>query len=269
MRPEIPIVIPVPRESAELQAVIDAISAHTTGYRLHVQVDPGLNVSECRQAAMDDISGRYICFMDDDAHQLNDGWLDEMYAVLMAAPDAVVVYGGEQWGTDPAPALVDPTPETPWERVGFGPAACMLIDRTRLPLSVKWCVPLGLANGWLGGDFEEVDYANQITAQGGKLYRATRTLFSHQGGKTSAAAFQGTDRSLVIGTIRCLLQLRGYDQAADPDWWSELRRVPASPADDCAFSPSVVNPMRVIFRDTVLRNGLSRFPMFKRMGIMD
>lgn len=267
MRPEIPIVIPVQRDTRELQAVCASISAHTKNYRQIIEVEPNLNVSECRQGAMNRLSDRYICFMDDDAHQISDGWLDEMFDVISRAPDAVVVYAGEKWGSDPDPEMIDPD-GIPWERVSFGPAACMLIDTKRITESVKWCVPLGLSNGWLGGDFEEVDYAMQINASGGKLYRATRTLFSHQGGKTSAEAFHKTDRSSVIGIIEMLLMLRrkGF---SDSDWWSELRRVPASPTDDCMFHPSVVNPLRTIFRDTVLRNGLERFPVFRHAGIID
>lgn len=269
MRPEIEIVIPADRESAELDAVVAAIQRHTTGYALRVMVEPGLNVSECRQAAMDAAKSRYVCFMDADAHQLADGWLDELHRVAVAAPDAAVVYAGEWWGGEPPPAMHDPAPDAPWQVVRFGPAACMLVDRNRVPDDVKWCAPLGLANGWLGGDFEEVEYARRLARRGAKLYRATRTLFHHRGGRTTHKAFSETDRCAVIGVIKLLLKCQESGGDESPDWWAPLKRVRAAPDDDCTFAPKVVSPMRTIFRDLVLERGLRRMPAFQRLGIMD
>lgn len=265
MRDDIDIVIPTQRESAELDQTVADLAAHTAGYCLSVRVEPSLNVSECRQAAMDAACGRYLCFMDDDAHQLSDGWLDEMLAVLQAAPNAAVVYAGEHWGSDTAPAIVVPDAACPWEQVDYGPAACMLIDRDKVPAGVKWCAPLGLSNGWLGGDFEEVDYAKRIREAGGKLYRARRTLFDHRGGKSTMLAFSGTDRFQVIRVINALL--KGWDTSA-PGWWDNLHRVAADPNDDCAFSPSVVNPLRSIFNELLVDHGIAP-PGMRDMGIVD
>ena len=266
MRPDIDIVIPVQAENAELEQVVQAIQHYTTGYRLSIEQEPTLNVSECRQAAMDRLDGRFLCFMDGDAHHLQAGWLDEMHRVLTTAPDATVVFAGEQWGTDPAPEMCDPAPEKPWQAVPYGPAACMLIDRERLPAGVQWNAKLGLANGWLGGDFEEVEYCRQITAQGGKLYRATRTLFHHQGGRKTMKDFCTTDRFRVIRIIEALLN--SVDTRA-PGWWDNLQRVPAAPDDDLSFHPAVTNPLRTIFRNLLLGHGYTNVPIFRRWGILD
>ena len=266
MRPDIDIVIPVQAENAELAEVVKTIQEYTTGYRLSIEKEPALNVSECRQSAMDRLEGRFICFMDGDAHHLQTGWLDEMHRVLTTAPDAAVVFAGEHWGTDPAPELRDPAPDRPWQAVPYGPAACMLIDRERLPAGVKWNAKLGLANGWLGGDFEEVEYARQITGKGGKLYRATRTLFHHQGGRTTMMNFCKTDRCRVIRMIESIL--RSMDTRA-PGWWDNLKRVPAAPDDDLSFHPSVVNPMREIFHDLFVGHGYTDIPELRRVGILD
>lgn len=266
MRPEIDIVIPVQAENAELEQVVQAIQEHTTGYRLSIEKEPALNVSECRQAAMDRLGGRFLCFMDGDAHHIQGGWLDEMHRVLTTAPDAAVVFAGERWGTDDAPEMRDPAPDQPWESVPYGPAACMLIDRERLPAGVQWNTKLGLANGWLGGDFEEVEYCRQITAHGGKLYRATRTLFHHRGGRKTMMDFGSTDRFKVIRIIDSLLM---HHDTSAPGWWDNLRRVPAAPDDDLSFHPSVVNPLRIIFRDLLMGHGLTGSLKLKRWGILD
>ena len=264
MRDAIDIVIPAQAGSAELDSAVADLAAHTSGYNLHVCIDPNVNVSECRQAAMDSLTGRYICFMDYDSHQINDGWLDEMFRVIQTAPDAAIVYSGEHWGTEELPAIVTPDPTAPWGKINYGPAACMLIDKTRIG-SVKWCNALGLANGWLGGDFEEVDYAAKVRATGMNLYRATNTMFDHRGGKTTMMDFARTDRFHVIRIIEAILK---QCDTSDPAWWDKLRRVQAAPDDDCMFAPSVVNPLRAIFHDLFVGHGISS-PQLRRDGIVD
>ena len=117
----------------------------------------------------------------------------------------------------------DPSSATPWQEVAFGPAACMLLDREKVASNVKWCTHLGLANGWLGGDFEEVEYARRLVSSGKKLYRATRTLFHHRGGRTTHEAFDQTDRCAVIGVIKFLLKCQESSGYQGDDWWSPLK----------------------------------------------
>jgi hypothetical protein len=269
MRPQIEIVIPAEAETAELEQVCRAIAAHTERYRLHLIIRPDLNVSEARQLAMDSLPGRLICFMDSDAHQLFDGWLDEMHFVLASAPGAGAVYAGERWGSEPSPRVVTADPLRPWQEVPYGPAACMLIDPARISGAIRWTVPLGLANGWLGGDFEEVEYATQLRASGLRLYRATNTLFHHCGGRSTHKAFGATDRCQVINAIRNLLAYQEEKGIPSSEFWRALKRVPCAPGDDLSFHPSVVSPLRTIFRDVVLANHLSYAPIFRRLGIID
>jgi hypothetical protein len=265
---QIDIVIPTERDTAELREVCEAIAKHTTGYRLHLLFRPDLNVSECRQLAMDSIPGRYILFMDSDAHHISPDWLPGMMDTIKRAPQAVVCYAGERWGTEAPPPIRSPDSNAPWVQVPYGPAACMLIDRDRLPAGVAWNEKLGLANGWLGGDFEEVDYAIQIASRGGKLYRATNTLFEHRGGRTTHASFAATDRCKVIGVIKGLLRYQEAKGIPSDVFWSRLHRVSASPHDDLSFDPSVTSPLRTIFREVVESNGLSYAPVFQRLGII-
>jgi hypothetical protein len=265
----IDIVIPTERDTAELQEVCEAIARHTTGYTLHLMLRPDLNVSECRQLAMDTLPGRYILFMDSDAHHISSNWLPEMIDTIQRAPDAVVCYAGERWGTEARPVISSPDASAPWCRVAYGPAACMLIDRERLPPGVRWNTQLGLANGWLGGDFEEVEYAIQISALGGKCYRATNTLFDHRGGRTTQEAFCKTDRCKVIGAIKNLLSYQMAKSIPSDIFWDKLHRIKASAQDDLTFDPSITSPLRTIFRDIVLSNNLSYAPVFKRLGIID
>jgi hypothetical protein len=269
MRDTIDIVIPTERESRELEEVVKAIETHTANYRLHLILRPDLNVAEARQFAMDTIPGRFICFMDSDAHHIQDTWLDEMHHVITHAPDAAAVYCGERWGIEPPPRIISPIPAQPWQLVDKGPAACMIIDRSKVPEDVKWNTSLGLANGWLGGDYEEVEYARQLMSAGLKLYRATNTIFHHRGGRTTHAAFQATDRCQVINVIINLLQYQSAKQIPSEHFWRYLKRIPCATDDDLNFHPSIVSPLRTIFRDVVLSNNLSYADVFRRLGIID
>ena len=109
----------------------------------------------------------------------------------------------------------------------------------------------------------------RLARRGGRLYRATRPLFHHRGGRTTHKAFNATDRCAVIGVIKLLLKCQESDGDESPEWWEPLKRVRAVPGDDCAFAPGVVSPLRAIFRDLVLARGLQRMPAFRRLGILD
>ena len=109
----------------------------------------------------------------------------------------------------------------------------------------------------------------RVARSGKKLYRATRTLFHHKGGRTTHEAFDQTDRCAVIGVIKFLLKCQESSGYQGDDWWAPLRRVPAASDDDCKFAPHIVSPMREIFRDLVLARGLQRMGIFRRLGIVN
>lgn len=284
-RPEIQIIIPVQRQSEQLERTLANLHQHTGNFVLTVVEEPDLNVSEARQKAMDVLATHdLVCFLDDDSEMMMDGWLDLMYAVLREQRDAGAVFGGEWWGTDVAP-VINPTETAPahnhlyrlfnttvfpggcepYVEVEYGPAACMLMDRRRIPASVRWDQQIGLRSGWLGGDFEEVDYCYQLRASGRKLYRATRTLFHHTGGKTTLDAFRFTDRFKTVNIMRLMLATKYEKAPQDGDWFKGLRYVKASTQDDCMLAPGAT--LRECYHEVVKRNGLGRIPSFKRMGI--
>jgi hypothetical protein len=141
----------------------------------------------------------------------------------------------------------------------------MLVDTERIG-DVLWDVHMGLRNGWLGPDFEEVQYCYDLRATGMKLYRAQQTLFHHVE-RTTNADFGQTDRAKVISVIRNLLEYRHAKAPDDRDFFKGLRPVKASDGDDRTFSPGVVNPLRTIFRPVMVRNGLHRLAVMRRCGV--
>lgn len=161
--------------------------------------------------------------------------------------------------------IVVPDPERPWEEVSYGHGACMMVDAERIA-DVKWDVHMGLRNGWLGPDFEEVQYAYDLRATGRKLYRTQKTLFHHVE-RTTNDAFATTDRARVIAVIRNLLEYRRAKAPEDRDFFKGLVPVRARADNDKMFAPSVVSPLRTIFRPVLVRNGLECRPSFVRRGL--
>jgi len=265
MHDDVEIVIPVQHESAQLERSLGMVEKTASGVPVRVMVEPKLNVSECRQMATDKCRARYVCFLDHDSEMVMPGWLDGMLEVIRRAPDAAAVYAGEWWGTELPPEIVVPDPQRPWQEVSYGPAACMLVDTGRIG-DVRWDTQMGLRNGWLGPDFEEVQYAYDLRAAGRKLYRAQRTLFHHVE-RTTNDAFAATDRAQVIAVIRNLLEYRWAKAPEDREFFKGLVPVRARADDDKMFAPRAVNPLRTIFRPVLLRNGLQNRPSFVRRGI--
>ena len=88
-RPEIELVIPVQRDSEQLQKTIASIEKYTAGYKLHIVKEPNLNVSDARQLAMDQVvRGDLVCFLDDDSEMIHAEWLDQMYKTLVQKIEA-------------------------------------------------------------------------------------------------------------------------------------------------------------------------------------
>jgi len=262
-RPEIDLVIPVEAESKQLEVTVESIQKYTSGYRLHIVKEPALNVSEARQKAMDEVvKGDFICFLDYDSEMIQQGWLDNMYESLLSKPDAGAVYGGEWWGTEEPPEIVTSAGD---HAIEYGPAACMLMDRTRIPAEVKWDPNIGLRNGWLGGDFEEVDFAFQLAHRGLQLYRSTATLFHHTGGRTSFGCFRLTDRQRTVVIMEYLIRMKYIKAPKDVDYFKGLKYVKAVDTDDTKLAKGA--NLRECYHNIVVKNGLQNRHFIKQMGL--
>lgn len=262
MRPEIDLIIPVQRRTEQLDRAVSLIEKHTKRFRLCIVEEPGLNVSEARQKAMDEVArSRLVCFLDDDSEILHSGWLDAMAKTLAEHPDAGAVFSGEWWGTD---RRVEIAPVAGDTQVAYGPAACMLIDRERVK-RIQWDRHIGLRSGWLGGDFEEVDYCYRIRRAGMNLYRCTSALFHHTGGRTTLRAFGSTDRQKTVCVMRQLLDLKYHIAPDNDDWFKGLKYVPADPDNDLMLGPG--GTLRECYRDVIVRNGLSHIRGFVKLGL--
>jgi hypothetical protein len=221
------IVIPIQRESAQLDKAIDALEKYTDNYNLILLKDSTVNVSDARQKALDEVvKSRYVCFLDDDSEMMHKGWLDNMLSMLKEKKDAGAVFACEKWGEEDIYTMGG------GGQVEYGPAACMLIDRERIPEDVRWDSTIGLNNGWLGGDFEEVDYCYQLRHKGLKLYRCGDASFHHTGGRTTLKKFRGTDRQKTVATMSILLNYKYVKAPEDKDWFDGLKYIKANVNDD-------------------------------------
>jgi hypothetical protein len=268
-RPDIAIAIPTHMASKQLDVTIASVQRHTTGYTLHVVEDPSVNVAECREHMQNTLlaDSRYVCFIDYDTEMIMDGWLDAMYEAMIERPDAGAVFSGEWWGTEPETQI--DTGHGGAVEIGYGPAACMLIDRTRIPSGGRWDGHCGLRNGWLGGDFEEVDYCFRLRQHGLKLYRATASLFHHTGGRSTMMDFARTDRQRTTGIMAALLGYKYAKAPEDDDYFKGLKYVPADPDNDNRFAKGTTNGLRECYHDVIIKNGLSRVRSFQRLGLVD
>lgn len=267
----IDIVMPIQRQTEQFERTMGTLEQfnNTVETRLKVIERADLNVSEARQLALDDPDySRYICYIDDDSEMVMDGWLDTMFALLQSDKSIGAVFGGEQWGTENPPAIIhveggqDVTPMT-----GGTPAACMLIDKERLdPLYHIWDQNIGLRNGWLGGDFEEVDFVYRMLHRGLRCVRDTDNVFHHTGGKSSFLAWGSKDRAVCVNTMRTLLSYKYNTGAAlDDDYFKGLQYVKADCNDDCMLAPGYT--LRDCYREVISRAGLSKHPQFVHVGL--
>lgn len=263
MRPVVDIVIPIQKHTEQLDKVVELLEANTEHFRLHLVNEPSLNVSDARQKALDElVEGHLVCFLDDDSEMIQPGWLEPMIKTLQAREDAGAVFGGEWWGTEPQVELA------PGEdvEIEYGPAACMLLDRRRIPSDVIWDGEIGLRSGWLGGDFEEVDYCYQLRHAGLRLYRSTGSVFHHTGGKTTLIDFLKTDRHKTTRIMTTLLAYKYAKAPEDKDFFKGLKYVKAHDNNDCMLAPD--QSLRDCYRKVIHKNGLQYIRSFNRLGLV-
>lgn len=265
---KVDIVIPVQSFSNQLDRTLELLGKfkNETAVEVHVIERPDLNVSEARQLILDDEKyDDFVCYLDDDSEMIHDGWLDEMVKTMSLHDDCGCVFGGEWWGTQERPIVeidynVQVGPES-----GGTPAACMLISKQRLTANCVWDQNIGLRSGWLGGDFEEVDFAYRLVSEGIKMYRSTGTTFHHTGGKTSLFDFCKTDRANCVAAMRVFLEYRYISRAWSDDYFKGLKYVKADPNDDCMLAAGY--SLRECYKEVIQRNGFSRHPFFIRYGL--
>jgi len=214
----------------------------------------------------DERLGDRICFLDYDSEMCHDGWLDAMVECLEEHDDAGAVFAGEWWGTEARTRIVPIEGDRLVEPGNGTPAACMLIDRTRLDRGYHlWDEYIGLRNGWLGGDFEEVDFCHRLQATGLQLYTATKALFHHTGGKTTYADFCHKDRHVSTKVMRMLLSYKYACAPKDEDYFKRMKYVKADPNDDDMLAAG--SSFRDAYRDVLISTGLKDHGSLKRMGI--
>lgn len=264
---KVDLVIPVQRYTAQLEKSLQLHDRFSNDVEteLHIVEDPTVNVSEARQNAMHNY-GRYVCFLDDDSEMVMDHWLDEMLSVLLSDDQNAAAFSTEWWGTNVAPQL---GPLGSNQRIraasGLTPAACMLLDTEKLR-DVEWDQNIGLRNGWLGGDFEEVDFCYRIERAGLKLSKAAASMFHHTGGKTDWAGWSKTDRCVCVQAMRQLLNYKYAKAPNDDDWFKGLKYVKADPDNDCMLAPG--SSLRACYSEVLRRNGLQTHRQFIECGLV-
>lgn len=256
MSQNLDIVIPVQRETKLLEQCIKAIEANTTNYRLHVIKEPNLNVAEARQLALDTIQGDFICFLDDDS-VVKQNWLGPLQEALARDPDAVVAFGTEMWCGKPVNnyngiAVVDK-----------GPAACMLIDRRRMP-NIRWNKYIGLRSGWLGGDFEEVEFVDQLLPFGKHCVGVQASEFDHVD-RPPMAVFATTDRAKTCWIMQFLIKCKKDLCPTNEDFFRKLKYVKADPDNDRMLAPGVT--LRDAFHEVFKDHNMLHYPCVKRWGL--
>lgn len=256
----IDLVIPVQQATKQLETTVNLLNKYKNSVptRLHILERSDINVSEARQQVLDDPSyGPYICYLDDDSEMVMDHWLDDMVSIMLAHDDAGAVFAAEQWGMENPPQLVE---KADGFRVSVGsggtPAACMLIDKRKLPSYCRWDQYIGLRNSWLGGDYEEVDFSYRLQRAGLALYKTGSTYFRHTGGKTYRQAFRATDRAKCVSTMSFLLQYRWMLPHIDDEYFKGLKYVKADPNNDCMLAPGYT--LRECYHDLMVKHNLTK-----------
>lgn len=255
------LVIPIQKETELLDSCVQSIEKYTTNYNLHICKDPQLNVGECRQNALNSLKlGQYVCFLDDDSLLLHTGWLDALVTALQLNQKAAVAFAEEQWGEGQVLNIYNGT-----EVIGYGPAACMLLDRDRIPISVKWDKYMGLKTGWLGGDFEEVDYVRQIQSKGLQCLGVHGSRFQHTD-RTTLTDFNLTDRHQTCSIMKWLINHKFMTNPNNVDYFKQLHYVKAQEDNDRMLAPG--HTLKECFRDVIIANHLEQFPIAKRWELI-
>jgi len=264
----IDIVIPVETHSDQLDRTVTSIEKYTKeDHNLIIIEEPSLNVAEARQVAMDMTSNNnLICFLDYDSEMIHHGWLSEMVNSINNNKDAGAVFGVEIFGDE----MEEKFPKGRGAgkidiEINKGPAACMLMARDRIPGNVKWDSNIGLRNGWLGGDFEEVDYEYRLKREGLKMILCRKAYFHHTGGKTTWSNFMKTDRARTVGVMRELINRKYALAPDDDDFFKGLKYARAHSNNDCMLAPG--ESLRECYKEVIRRNGMKEDKFFKKVGL--
>jgi glycosyltransferase involved in cell wall biosynthesis len=263
----IQVTIPVQKQTRLLEECLASVRKYTRlPHEIKVLERPDLNVAEARQVALNESDHDYVVFLDDDSVITDPNWLEAMVGAVR--DDTVCTFGRELWGSDECPLglpheYAPKGEDTP--TLEFGPAACMLVVRDRVPKDVKWDPYIGLNNGWLGGDLEEVDFCFKLREAGLKL-READTVFHHTGGKTRFWDHRKTDRYKTMITMMRLLRYKYTTSPQDGDWFKGFQYVKASATDDNMLAEG--SNLRDCYKDVIARNGLSNKKFFIKHGLV-
>lgn len=261
----ITIALPIEQHSRQLDITLQKLQLTKAPYQLDIELDSTINVAEARQKLMDRCKTQYICFIDFDTEIIEADWLEKCLQTMQRT-GAWAVFPHEIWGTS---GLIvgrkyDPQPMDQDYPIQFGPAACMLVDVMKCQ-QLKWDTRIGLRNGWLGGDVEEVDYCRRIYKAGGVIYRCHGTAFHHTGGKTDMNKYCGTDRGK---TAAIMLQLLDYKYRLCPDnedFFKALQYIKAKDTNDLMAE---TGHLRECYHDVIVANGLTKDAGFRQRGLV-
>lgn len=252
--------LPYEKETKQLEKTVELINQTEGKFKLKLYKNPTINVSEARQIMMFNCETRYICFLDYDSEMIDPTWLNKI-KFTMDKKDAAAVFPLERWGTSE-----NLTQNYTIDRqVSYGPAACMLLDMDKVA-GLKWDRKIGLRNGWLGGDFEEVDFCFRIQRAGHKLFRCASTHFNHTGGKTTLKDFVKTDRAVSVRVMRLLLDYKYAKEPENEDFFRGLQYVKAAPDNDCTLGAG--QSFRKCYSEVIKRNGLDYIKSFNKLGLV-
>lgn len=259
------IALPVEKHSEQLDITIEKLGLTKGQYQLDLLVDSTINVAEARQVMIDRCKTQHICFIDYDTETIDSYWLQKMLQT-MEIKQAGIVFPNELWGTSQANISMkfDNDHSDQDHPISFGPAACMLIDLNKCK-NIKWDKYIGLRNGWLGGDVEEVDYCYRAQQAGSTVYRCMSTAFHHTGGKTTIEGYCGTDRGKTAAIMLTLLGLKYRHAPDDENFFKQLKYIKAQDQNDLMAENG---HLRECYRDVIIQNGLDHIPAFKKKGLV-
>lgn len=261
---KIGIVIPVQKETELLEGCIKSIEKYTDNYDLHILKDASINVSQARQQAMEKYNNRYLCFLDDDSRLIHDNWLPRMVEAIGKDPNTVVAFAEEIWGDEDVVQNYTGT-----QFVEYGPAACMLIDTERIPketrIKMHWNPDIGLRTGWLGGDFEEVEFTYRLCLEGKNCVGVEGARFHHID-RPSMEIFRKTDRAKTCTFMRQLIGIWRRKCPWKDDFFRKLEYAKANKNDDRMLAPG--KTLKDCFWGVIKDNNLAHYPMWKKWGLL-
>ena len=250
------IVIPVQEETWKLDDCIKSIEQYTTDYTLTIHKNPDLNVGEARQQAMDENKEKFICFLDDDSRMLQDDWSTKLMSA-QTEDDTCISFPAEIWEGEGIIRTY-----TKGVKGVEGCAACMMVDTTKIPDDFKWDKYMGLKTGWLGGDYEEIDYIQRLMKQGLFGVGVPDVEFLHSD-RISKADFKLTDRSKTAKIMNILTGIK-IQMGNDPEFFRDLVYLKANPDNDRMLASGTV---KQCFSGVLKYNQLEGCPMFKKWGL--